>query len=397
MMRRLASLFKNIFVLSVTVLLTLGGLEGLFRLFRPNDALALSMGRMDPHFHHSLKPGDTYRLLSPRPGEYNVRVRINRFGFRGPEIDFEKKPGQRRVMLVGDSFTFGVGAEEEETIPALLQRHWDPAGEKIQVVNAGVGASSPVLYYLRLRDYLLEFRPDLVVLMLDFSDLREDWYYEKKIERDRDGRILRINPYFEDGRFHVWNYLVANSVFFKYLHNKCVRTFQKIQKLGLAGYLKTKWEGKKSKVVIAREKEDTIAFDGRIFLRGSEKADEIRRHFERTGRYLLMCKSLLDERRIPLVLVLYPYGIHVGGNQWAIGRKSWGFEEGKLYEDDFSFKLVEAFAEKNGIPFINLLGALRLHNNEVLYFPADGHFTPAANRVVAESLAAHPLIKDRLK
>lgn len=392
-MRRAVSLFKNILLLSLALLLCLGALEGLFRLFRPNDALALSMGRLDPRFHHSLKPGDTFRLLSPQPGEYAVTVRINRFGFRGPEIDRRKKPGQKRVMVIGDSFTFGVGAEENETIPALLQKHWNPSGEKIQVLNAGVGNSSPILYYLRLRDYLLDFDGDLVILMLDFSDLWEDWYFEKRVERDREGRILRINPYLQDGRFSLWNYLVANSVFFKYVHNKVVRSYEKIHKLGLAGYLKAKLAGKKIKVVIATQKEDTIAFDGRLFLRGREKAAEIRTHFERTKRYLLMSKSLLDERKIPMVLVMYPYGIHVGPHQWSIGRKSWGFEDGKLYQDRFSFRLVEAFARQNGIPFVNLLEPLRRHRDELLYFPRDGHFTPAANRVVSQSLAENPLVR----
>ena len=39
---------------------------------------------------------------------------------RGPEIG-PKSPGTLRVLVLGDSFAFGVGAQEGETYPARLQ------------------------------------------------------------------------------------------------------------------------------------------------------------------------------------------------------------------------------------------------------------------------------------
>ncbi len=212
-----------------------------------------------------------------------------------------------------------------------------------------------------------------------------------------DMEMTGLNPYYEYGKFQWWNFLRANSVFASYLHNKLVRTVLQIQKLGLKRYVEATRQGKKAKVMIATGEKETIAFDGRLFLRGSQKKDEIEIHFKRTAKYILMCRDLARKCHADFVLVFYPYGIQVGPNQWSEGRVSWGFEKGKTYTDMFSFDLVENFARENNVPFINLLGPLRAHADEKLYFPYDGHFTPAANAIVARALTESFIFQEALK
>jgi lysophospholipase L1-like esterase len=68
--------------------------------------------------------------------EANTRVRytynVDSEGFRRtlPQVNGEKK-----ILVVGDSATFGVGIEDEDTIPSVLQRL---VGDTHRVVNAGV-------------------------------------------------------------------------------------------------------------------------------------------------------------------------------------------------------------------------------------------------------------------
>jgi hypothetical protein len=390
------TLLRNLILSFLSILLVLFVLEGVFRLARREDALKLSMGRVDAKYHHTFEPNSVLHLVSQHPGEFDVRATINNFGFRGPQMSLEKPKGARRIFIVGDSFTFGVGAKDDETIPARLQQTADPSAQKIELINVGRGSTCPLIYYLRLREEIPKFRPDGVVMLLDFSDLWEDWNFEKNILYDRKGEMIGLNPYYEYGRFQWWNFLRANSVFASYLHNKVVRTVLQIQKLGLRRYLQAIAQGKKAKAVIATVETDTIAHDGRLFLRGSQKKEEIERHFERTARYILMCRDLARQYGAGFALALYPYGIQVGPDQWSEGRVSWGFEKGKTYTDTFSFDLVESFARKNGIPFINLLEPVRAHAGEKLYFPYDGHFTPAANRVVATALMQSPVFREVL-
>ena len=384
---RWSKLIQKLFTVLAITILVLVSIEAVFRLTRGKDALNLSIGRRHAKYLTYLVPNSNLHLISNKPGEYDVTAHINNFGFRGPDITNEKLPGQKRIFLIGDSFTFGVGANDDETIPYFLQQKLDPSGEKIEVVNLGHGHNSPIIHYLRLKDEIPKFKPDLVVMLFDFSDLADDWNFEKHAVFDKQHNLIALNLYYENGKFSFWNFLRAHSVLCVYLHNKVVRTFWKIQKLGFAGYIKTRLEGKKAKAVIAGMKEDTIAYDAKLFLRGSEKAGEIKTHFPRTAKYILLSKEVAEVNGVRFALVIYPYGIHVGTNQWSKGRIDWGFAEGKLYTDMFSFKLVEDFAKTNRIPFVNLLGPLRAHTDEMLYFSYDGHFTPAANKIAAEALA----------
>ncbi len=384
---------KNILLLIVTLTISLGVIEIGFRIFRHDDALRLSMGRVDTKYHHTFQPHSAIHMKSSFPGEYNVTAHINNFGFRGPEMEKEKLEGDKRVFIVGDSFTFGVGAEDTETIPAFLQSKLDPAREHFEFINVGRGNTSPLIDYLRLRDEIPAYSPDAVILMLDFTDLWDDWNFEKNLLYNADGSLKGLNPYYEYGKFKVWNFLRANSVFCSYLHNKLVRTFGKIGKLGLRRYIEIKISGKKAKGEIAKLTANTMDVDSRIFLRGSEKADLIREHFARTAKYILMCRDLAKAQSLPFILVMYPYGVQVGPEQWGKGRTAWGFDAGKVYSDPFSFNLVEQFAKENQIPFINLWPDLLKHAADPLYFPYDGHFTPQANEVVAEALLENPVLK----
>ena len=66
-----------------------------------------------PERGFGLVPGD-------RSFTYDCEVRVNTHGLRGPEIR-AKQPGEFRVLLIGDSLTFGHGVHEEETIGAFLR------------------------------------------------------------------------------------------------------------------------------------------------------------------------------------------------------------------------------------------------------------------------------------
>ncbi len=387
---------KNLLFSFILFGLFLLALEFVFRLLRHEDALKLSMGHPDFKYHHSLTPNSELHLVSSVPGEYDVTAHINNYSFRGSNIEAEKKLGQKRIFIVGDSFVFGVGCGDDQTIPMHVQKILDSSTQSIQVINAGRGSYSPVTYYLRLRDEIPKFKPDLVIMMLDFSDLRDDWDREKNLVYDKAGNIVGANPFYENGKFQLWSFLRSKSLLCIYLHNKVVRTFDKLRKLGFREYVQTVIRGKRAKAVIAMTKEDTINFDGRLFMRGKAKADEITEHFKRTGKYILLSQKLAQDAHAKFILVMYPYGTYVGPEQWGQGRAFWGFEQHKVDTDLFAFDLVQKFAEESNIPFINLLNDFIHHNNQKLFFPYDGHFTPAGNQVAAEALTNHPIFKEAL-
>lgn len=383
---------QRILLVVVSIAFSFVGLELGFRWFRWHRLTQLER-EDDPVYHHRLKPHRTFHQTSP---DFDTHATTNALGLRGP-ISYGPKPaGLRRVLLLGDSFIFGVGVNDPETSCALLQQAIDPARRHVEIINAGLGGYSPLLHYLATRGLYLPLEPDAVVLFFDFGDLQDDFNYEHNLRADAQGRLLACDPNYFNGRFALGRYIRERSALAKYFYNQFVRTYQKIRILGLRRYLQAKLRGERAKGVIAnlrgqaRQVVDPLHYDQLLMIRDRSNLPEIRKHWQRTGRYILLLKDLLRERQIPFVLAAYPYGVQVGPDQWGKGRVAFGFQAGMTYDDPFAFEFLEEFARANEIPFINTYEAFRAARQERLFHDWDGHFTPAGHRVIAAELLNQP-------
>lgn len=96
-----------------------------------------------------------------------VPVAINRLGFRDPrEYSIEKPPGTFRILVLGDSVTFGHGATFETTYPFLLEQRlkaWRP-DVRWEVWNLGVPGYNTRQELAYLQEVGPRFQPDLVVI-----------------------------------------------------------------------------------------------------------------------------------------------------------------------------------------------------------------------------------------
>jgi hypothetical protein len=88
-------------------------------------------------------------------------VRTNSMGIRATrEYDFERSPGIRRIVIVGDSFSWGEDVSNEETYAAQLEGIL-PSTEVINLGVHGYGTDQQLIY---LRKLGFRFSPDLVIL-----------------------------------------------------------------------------------------------------------------------------------------------------------------------------------------------------------------------------------------
>jgi lysophospholipase L1-like esterase len=114
----------------------------------------------------------TYHNL-PQVEPPSATVRINAHGLRGPEIASPKPAGERRVLVLGDSYTASVQLPENRIYTTLLEEELrDARGNGgYRVINAGVngaGTAHELLYFLYQGAALA---PDVVVLQYAFNDL----------------------------------------------------------------------------------------------------------------------------------------------------------------------------------------------------------------------------------
>lgn len=115
--------------------------------------------------------------------EFKNIVHTNNFGFRGQENVSEIKPaGVYRILVLGDSMTFGWGVEDEETYSVVLERNLNILAKivnnnlKFEVLNGGfIGGYSQDGFYAYYNRFGQKLQPDMVIVSLfpynDFSDM----------------------------------------------------------------------------------------------------------------------------------------------------------------------------------------------------------------------------------
>jgi hypothetical protein len=133
----------------------------------------------DAELEYAFEPGVQSRMVLP--DNYDVPFRINAQGLRD-DVEFAREhPGTTRVLLVGDSYVFGVGVELQDTIGKQLQALLtdDPAwGRPTEVVAIGAPSYGLDTYAKIIDRWSPRLLPDLVlVAVFPGNDLID---YEQK-------------------------------------------------------------------------------------------------------------------------------------------------------------------------------------------------------------------------
>jgi lysophospholipase L1-like esterase len=119
------------------------------------------------------QPSDVYSYeLKPNGrgvGLLGEQISINSQGARDREYD-PNKSGPRIVVL-GDSFTFGMGVEVEESFVEQTEALISRERNEVQVINLGVIAYSFWQYLELLERRVPEYSPDLVIVAFFMDDL----------------------------------------------------------------------------------------------------------------------------------------------------------------------------------------------------------------------------------
>ncbi|MEM7393587.1 MAG: SGNH/GDSL hydrolase family protein [Verrucomicrobiota bacterium] len=180
----------------------------------------VGMFQTDPELFWTLKPNATVQYG-------RATVKINSLGLRAPEIE-PKAENEYRILSLGESTTFGVGAENHQTyterVGRLLQEQLP--NRKISAINAGVSAWSSFqsLKYLELRG--LKLKPDLVLFYHEVND-----YLPSTLRNSGNTEIgvMKTDKELYESRMQgVQRRLLESSAFFKWLNNTFA--YKKIEK-----------------------------------------------------------------------------------------------------------------------------------------------------------------------
>jgi lysophospholipase L1-like esterase len=92
------------------------------------------------------------------------KLTINSKGLRDREYAYEKPDGTRRILVLGDSFTWGYGVENDAIFTEVLERRFAKEDQPWEVINSGVSGWGTDQEYLWFRREGIKYRPDLVIV-----------------------------------------------------------------------------------------------------------------------------------------------------------------------------------------------------------------------------------------
>lgn len=220
MRTRSSALRWNVALLAASVLVALAFAEAAVRILRPQFIVeanptnplfwqhaATGFYRHDPELGWRNIPGAEGTFTR---SEFSNHVRINSAGWRDRERSVEKPLGALRMVVLGDSFTWGHGVEDDE----IFTRRLEAMMPGLEVLNMGLSGSSTDQQLLILKQDALSYHPDLVLVMIcrnDFSGImgtREGPYEKPSFVLEQDGTLRLINVPVPDvssiARLHDW-------------------------------------------------------------------------------------------------------------------------------------------------------------------------------------------------
>jgi lysophospholipase L1-like esterase len=333
--------WRRLRIVALAGVLTLFALEGLVRLIGFAPAIDWRNGWMEA------APGIPYR---PRPNsvlsgrsktdEYDYHHRHNSAGFRDVEHALIKPGGTFRILGLGDSFTAGWGAGFEETYlrraeVALNGREGEHP--RIEIVKAGINGYFPETQRLLLENYGLRYRPDLVVVGFSPNDVFDTWMGIDAIVVSKQGWLTSRDAT-ELGRLGTWLYVNSHVA-------RIPLDFMMRGRRAL--FFDGDWG-----TTMYRPDEAAEAAWQRVL----EEYDRMDRAIRQAGGRLVVFYIPAD----PPLTAMHEYPA----------------------------QRLAAWAGARGIEVISALPEMRAGlGSEALYWPRDGHCTPAGYRILGEVLA----------
>ena len=314
-------------------------------------------------YHHDLLPMQHAKSIW---GQKQYEVFTNSLGFKDAscrEVSLTGPKNKRRIVLMGDSFTEGIGMDWEDSFAGILSKN-NPDKE---FLNAAVVSYSPKLYYLKTK-YLLEnvgLKFDEMIVFIDNSDPLNEIAYEHFKEYDKQGwkkTRIALQQYFYA---HSYIYYSISSFYLKSQRNRVTDSWARI--LGEAFI-------------------DEVESKNNAFLAHMPDWSYQHEAYEKWGRQgLQLCKrnmekldALCKRNQIRLRLVIYPWPSIIKQNK----------------PDNIQVSFWENFAAAHHCDFINLYPLFINGRNpdsvrKQYFIPGDVHWNKKGHQLIAEKIQSY--------
>lgn len=356
------ALVARLFLLGLSAVLSLAVAELAIRIMRPQAVMLVSQGLYvpDPPRRYRLRPG--FEGTVTNRAEFDTHVVVNRDGLRGRPTG-PKPPGMLRILALGDSFTFGVGAQEDETWPSRLEAILRQRGVRAEVLNAGApgfGVPDEAAWYAA---WGVPLQPDVALVAVFMANDLQDAAPGGRKAVAQDGYLVIPG---ETGGLKRWLYY--HSHLYVLLKNALSGPLRKA--LGLP-------ETHADREV--RAELDLYASTPSVMVQsGAAATDRAIAELVRTAR--------ANHTRVAAVLI--PSFLQVDDHAWKAALARFALDPAR-YDPDRPNALFRALFERHGVPVLDLTGPFRqaVGEGKAIYYPIDQHLRPEGYDLLARQAA----------
>ena len=335
-----------------------------------------NLGMFSRALHHRYPARATVRLgdVEGRP----MVLRTNEDGLRTVWDRASFRARRPRIAVLGDSFVFGMGVPQGTEFPVLLERRLrdEPGLGDLAVLNAGIVSYSPFLERWLFEDVVRHYAPDLVLCVVDVTDVGDDLRYEAESLAEG-GRPSFSLPTAEAERFRdrgpLWNLSAP-------LRSALALPLESAARLLGRGPEEGSYRYYSFDLELGGRRETNQYFLYRHPL------ELTRPYFERTLGNLVALADAVEASGAAFVAVVIPRFHH-----WNPAECPDNWEAGSYALDEpYQFEIFAFFEEARGrvdFPILDLLPAFRATDEFPLVLRADPHWNERGHAFVARTLA----------
>lgn len=293
-----------------------------------------------------LVPGAHVRILNHRLSRLDIEMRINSLGFRDKELPSRKSPEEFRVLVLGDSITWGDYLPAEAVYVERAERllnSWTN-GRPVELINAGVGDIGIREELQILKESGLATQPDLLVVSFYLNDSRPPWGFAG--EFGRPGWLRRHSA-------------LATEVSRAFQLERWIKAQGEERFVWIYGLASGQW--RKDPAALER-----LAWMARYDWGAAWQPES----WKQVDVELARLRGLAQRHGFRVLIVAFPVRFQVEAE----------------FLDDRPQKELANRARTNGFGFLNLLGLLRSHRGEAIFFD-HCHPVASANAWIGEALA----------
>lgn len=160
----LANLGINLGIATASVLLALVVAEFALRSFKPQV-------QMYPRYVSSVRQGHAVpvntTMVHKLPGSWHFEYTVNEYGFRGPAVSVSNKYKVPNIVVMGDSYSFGVGVNDGSEYSAILGKLLKKPHTVVNLGIPGYGLTNQIrLYY----EFGQLYNPEIIIIQFCKND-----------------------------------------------------------------------------------------------------------------------------------------------------------------------------------------------------------------------------------